>query len=466
LLDEPTNHLDIESIQWLEDFLINYPGAVVLVSHDRAFLDNVTNRTIEITLGKIYDYKASYSEYELLQAQRREKEMAGFNNQQREIDQIERFIERFRYKNTKSKQVQSRIKKLGKMDRIEIEDVDNSTIHFRFPPSPHSGKVTVEAQHLSKSYGSKLVLKDLVFEIVKGEKIAFVGRNGEGKTTLSKVIVGDLPYDGILKLGHLVSIGYYAQNQFEMLDVEKTVFQTIDDVASGEWRTKVRGLLGSFLFSGEDIEKKVKILSGGEKARLSLAKLLLNPVNLLVLDEPTNHLDMRSKDILKNALLQYDGTLIIVSHDRDFLTGLTEKVFEFRNKTIKEYIGDVTDFLEARKLQHLNELEKKKFAAGSLLRMDAPSQNKMDYERRKQAEREQRKVKSRIEKSEETIGELEQKIAEVDKKLSHPELYKADFKSGGDLYQTYEKLKKQLENEMAAWEKLHAELEQLINQTE
>jgi len=306
----------------------------------------------------------------------------------------------------------------------------------------------------------------LVFEIVKGEKIAFVGRNGEGKTTLSKVIVGDLPYDGILKLGHLVSIGYYAQNQFEMLDVEKTVFQTIDDVASGEWRTKVRGLLGSFLFSGEDIEKKVKILSGGEKARLSLAKLLLNPVNLLVLDEPTNHLDMRSKDILKNALLQYDGTLIIVSHDRDFLTGLTEKVFEFRNKTIKEYIGDVTDFLEARKLQHLNELEKKKFAAGSLLRMDAPSQNKMDYERRKQAEREQRKVKSRIEKSEETIGELEQKIAEVDKKLSHPELYKADFKSGGDLYQTYEKLKKQLENEMAAWEKLHAELEQLINQTE
>jgi ATP-binding cassette subfamily F protein 3 len=352
------------------------------------------------------------------------------------------------------------------MDRIEIEDVDGSAIRFRFPPSPHSGKVTVEAQHLSKSYGSKLVLKDLVFEITKGEKIAFVGRNGEGKTTLSKVIVGDLPYDGILKLGHQVSIGYYAQNQFEMLDVEKTVFQTIDDVASGEWRTKVRGLLGSFLFSGEDIEKKVKILSGGEKARLSLAKLLLNPVNMLVLDEPTNHLDMRSKDILKNALLQYDGTLIIVSHDRDFLSGLTEKVFEFRNKTIKEYIGDVTDFLEARKLQHLNELEKKKMAAGSLLRMDAPSQNKMDYERRKQAEREQRKVKSRIEKSEENISEMEQKIAEIDKKLSHPELYKADFKSGGDLYQAYEKLKKQLETEMGAWEKLHAELEQLINQTE
>ncbi len=466
LLDEPTNHLDIESIQWLEDFLVNYPGAVVLVSHDRAFLDNVTNRTIEITLGKIYDYKASYSEYEVLQAQRRDKEMSGFNNQQREIEQIERFIERFRYKNTKSKQVQSRIKKLGKMDRIEIEDVDSSTIRFRFPPSPHSGKVTVEAQHLSKSYGDKLVLKDLVFEIVKGEKIAFVGRNGEGKTTLSKVIVGDLPYDGILKLGHQVSIGYYAQNQFEMLDVEKTVFQTIDDVASGDWRTKVRGLLGSFLFSGEDIEKKVKILSGGEKARLSLAKLLLNPVNLLVLDEPTNHLDMRSKDILKNALLQYDGTLIIVSHDRDFLTGLTEKVFEFRNKTIKEYIGDVTDFLDARKLQNLNELEKKKFAAGSLLRMDAPSQNKMDYERRKQAEREQRKVKSRIEKSEETISEMEQKIAGIDQKLSHPELYKADFKSGGDLYMTYEKLKKQLEAEMVTWEKLHAELEQLINQSE
>jgi len=466
LLDEPTNHLDIESIQWLEEFLINYPGAVVLVSHDRAFLDNVTNRTIEITLGKIYDYKASYSEYELLQAQRREKEVAGFNNQQREIEQIERFIERFRYKNTKAKQVQSRIKKLGKMDRIEIEDVDSSAIRFRFPPAPHSGKVTVEAQHLSKSYGSKLVLKDLVFLVTKGEKIAFVGRNGEGKTTLSKVIVGDLPYDGILKLGHQVSIGYYAQNQFEMLDVEKTVFQTIDDAATGEWRTRVRGLLGSFLFSGEDIEKKVKVLSGGEKARLSLAKLLLNPVNLLVLDEPTNHLDMRSKDILKNALLQYDGTLIIVSHDRDFLAGLTEKVFEFRNRNIKEYIGDVTDFLEARKLQHLNELEKKKFATGSLLGMDAPSQNKMDYERRKQAEREQRKVKSRIEKSEETIEGLEQKIAEVDQKLSHPELYKADFKSGGDLYLSYEKLKKQLETEMVIWEKLHAELEQITNQTE
>jgi ATP-binding cassette, subfamily F, member 3 len=439
---------------------------VVLVSHDRAFLDNVTNRTIEITLGKIYDYKASYSEYELLQAQRREKEVAGFNNQQREIEQIERFIERFRYKNTKSKQVQSRIKKLDKMDRIEIEDVDNSAIRFRFPPAPHSGKVTVEAQHLSKSYGSKLVLKNLIFEIAKGEKIAFVGRNGEGKTTLSKVIVGELHYDGVLKLGHQVSIGYYAQNQFEMLDVEKTVFQTIDDVAAGEWRTKVRGLLGSFLFSGEDIDKKVKVLSGGEKARLSLAKLLLNPVNLLVLDEPTNHLDMRSKDILKNALLQYDGTLIIVSHDRDFLSGLTQKVFEFRNKTIREYIGDVTDFLEARKLQHLNELEKKKIAAGTLLRPDAPSQNKMDYERRKAAEREQRKVKSKIEKSEETINELEHKLAEIDQKLSHPELYKADFKSGGDLYLSYEKLKKQIETEMAVWEKLHAELEQLTNPTE
>ncbi len=307
LLDEPTNHLDIESIQWLEDFLINYSGGVLLVSHDRAFLDNVTNRTIEISLAKIIDYKASYSEFERLQAERRAKEVSSYNNQQQQIAQIERFIERFRYKNTKAKQVQSKIKLLEKMDKVEIENTDKSTIRFRFPPAPHSGKVTIRMEKLSKSYGDFLVLKDLELSIVRGEKVAFVGRNGEGKTTLSKVIVGELPYDGIFELGHLVKFGYYAQNQHEMLDMDKTVFDTIDEVATGDWRTRVKGLLGSFLFRGEDLDKKVKILSGGEKSRLALARMLLTPVNLLVLDEPTNHLDMVSKDILKNALLKLMG---------------------------------------------------------------------------------------------------------------------------------------------------------------
>lgn len=460
LLDEPTNHLDIESIQWLEEFLINYPGAVVLVSHDRAFLDNVTNRTIEITLGKIYDYKASYSEYETLQAQRREKELSSYNNQQQQIAQIERFIERFRYKNTKSKQVQSRIKMLDKMEKVEIEETDKSTIHFRFPQAPHSGKVTVRLENLSKSYGNFLVLKDLNLSIVKGEKIAFVGRNGEGKTTLSKVIVGELPYNGIFELGHLVKIGYYAQNQHEMLDLDKTVFETIDDAATGEWRTKVKGLLGSFLFSGEDIDKKVKILSGGEKSRLALAKLLLTPVNLLVLDEPTNHLDMRSKDILKDALLRYDGTLIIVSHDRDFLTGLTEKVFEFRSKGVKEYIGDVTEFLEARKIEHLSELERKKSTAANVFVGEVPSQNKMDYERRRQAERDQRKIRSRIEKTEATISQIETDISNLDRLLANPNPNDKRILSG-EIYKDYEALKQKLAGEMELWEQLHTELEEM-----
>jgi ATP-binding cassette subfamily F protein 3 len=459
LLDEPTNHLDIESIQWLEDFLINYPGAVVLVSHDRAFLDNVTKRTIEMSLGKIFDYKASYSEFETLQAQRLEKEKSSFNNQQQQIAQIERFIERFRYKNTKAKQVQSKVKMLEKMDKVELSETDKSAISFRFPPAPHSGKVTVRGERLSKSYGNHLVLKDLEFEIEKGEKIAFVGRNGEGKSTLSKVIVGELDYDGGFELGHLVQIGYYAQNQHETLDMEKTVFETIDDEAAGDWRPKVKGLLGSFLFRGEDLDKKVKVLSGGEKSRLALAKMLLTPTNFLVLDEPTNHLDMRSKDILKNALLQFDGTLVIVSHDRDFLTGLTEKVFEFRNKGIRQYIGDVHEFLNHRKLEHLNELEQKK-ATASKKEGEAPSQNKLDYERRKENEREQRKLISRIEKSEAHIAELEGKIAEMDELLSNPD--PADEKiTSGEIYKDYDALKKALEKEMENWEDLHEKFEEL-----
>ncbi len=458
LLDEPTNHLDIESIQWLEDFLINYPGGVLLVSHDRAFLDNVTNRTIEISMGKIIDYKASYSEFERLQAERRAKEASSFNNQQQQIAQIERFIERFRYKNTKSKQVQSKIKMLEKMDKVEIEETDKSTIRFRFPPAPHSGKVTVRLDKLSKSYDDFLVLKDLECDIVRGEKVAFVGRNGEGKTTLSKVIVGELPYDGVFNLGHLVKIGYYAQNQHEMLDMDKTVFETIDDVATGDWRTKVKGLLGSFLFRGEDIDKKVKILSGGEKSRLALAKMLLTPVNLLVLDEPTNHLDMVSKDILKNALLQYDGTLIIVSHDRDFLTGLTEKVIEFRNKGIREYIGDVTEFLEVHKMEHLNELERKKSKSSAASKNEQPSNNKLDYERRKQLEKEQRKISNKIKKTETHIEELETEIAEMDAKLQDPEKYSKEINSG-ELFNKYENLKKELTGKMEEWEALSLELE-------
>ena len=345
LLDEPTNHLDIESIQWLEGFLINYQGAVVLVSHDRAFLDNVTTRTIEITLGKINDYKASYSEYVIQRAERRESQMNAYNNQQKEIEYIEKFVDRFRYKSTKARQVQSRIKLLDKMDIIEVEEMDKSAIHFKFPPAPHSGKVVVEANDLTKKYDEKIVLDKISFAVNKGEKIAFVGKNGEGKTTLSRVIVGEIPYIGEMKLGHQVIIGYFAQNQAAMLDGEKTVFETIDDVAVGDIRPKIRAILGGFLFGAEEIDKKVKVLSGGEKSRLALAKLLLTPVNLLVLDEPTNHLDMQSKDILKNALLQFEGTLIVVSHDRDFLQGLTDKVYEFKRRHIKEYIGDVYDFL-------------------------------------------------------------------------------------------------------------------------
>ena len=351
LLDEPTNHLDIESIQWLESFLKNYYGAIFMVSHDRAFLDRITIRTIEISCAKIYDYKCSYSEFIERREERIDIQKAAFDNQQKEIKEIEAFIERFRYKATKAKQVQSRVKQLEKMDVVQIDDQDKSAIHFKFPPAPHSGKVTLELNNVSKSYGEKQILNNINLLIPRGEKIAFVGRNGEGKSTLSKIIAGVLDYEGEVKLGHEVKIGYYAQNQQDMLDPEKTVFETLDDVATGDMRVKVKSLLGAFLFGGEAIEKKVKVLSGGEKARLSLAKMLLFPTNLLILDEPTNHLDMLSKDILKSALIQFDGTLIIVSHDRDFLQGLTNKVYEFRKPHIKEYIGDIYDFLEEKKLK-------------------------------------------------------------------------------------------------------------------
>ncbi len=456
LLDEPTNHLDIESIQWLESFLINYQGAVVLVSHDRAFLDNVTTRTIEITLGRINDYKASYSEYVEQRAERRENQMAAFNNQQKQIDDIESFVERFRYKSTKSRQVQSRIKMLEKMDIIEVEDIDNSSIRFKFPPAPHSGKVVVETEDLIKKYGDKLVLDKISFAINKGESIAFVGKNGEGKSTLSKIIVGELEYKGKMQLGHQVIIGYYAQNQAAMLDGERTVFQTIDDIAIGDIRPKVRSILGGFLFGTEDIDKKVKVLSGGEKSRLALAKLLLTPVNLLVLDEPTNHLDMQSKDILKNALLQFEGTLIVVSHDRDFLQGLTDKVFEFRNKHIKPYIGDIYDFLESRKLETLKQLEINNKNSDNI-KNDVVTENKINWEKKRESDKEIRKIKNKIQKCEDDISKIETEIERLDKVLANPEDHKKEFEKG-DIYKSYQDLKNKIDEQMILWEELHAEL--------
>lgn len=450
LLDEPTNHLDIESIQWLENFLSTYTGAVILVSHDRTFLDNITRRTIEITAGKIYDYKANYSEYVVLMEERRSSQMSALTNQQREIAQIQSFIERFRYKATKAKQVQSRIKMLEKMDKVSIDEISTESIHFQFPPAPHSGKVVVEAEHLCKAYGDKVILNDLNFIIPKGSKTAFVGKNGEGKSTLAKIIIGEInDYSGVFKLGHQVSIGYFAQNQAALLDGEKTVFDTIDQIAVGDIRPKIRNILGSFLFDEEAIDKKVKVLSGGEKARLALAKLLLTPCNLLILDEPTNHLDMNSKDILKNALLQYTGTLIVVSHDRDFLQGLTDSLYEFRNRAIKEFKGDIFEFLEYRKIENLKALEIEKKAVAEK-NTTTVSQNKLNYEQAKQRERELRKLRSNVEKIEKEIEQTEKEIAQKDEILSaNPQSISADT----NFYSDYEALKAKLDILMEEWEK-------------
>ena len=456
LLDEPTNHLDIESIQWLENFLSTYTGAVILVSHDRTFLDNITKRTIEITAGKIYDYKANYSEYVVLMEERRSSQMSALTNQQREIAQIQNFIERFRYKATKAKQVQSRIKMLEKMDKVSIDEMSTESIHFQFPPAPHSGKVVVEAEHLCKAYGNNVILNDLNFIIPKGSKTAFVGKNGEGKSTLAKIIIGEIDdYSGVFKLGHQVSIGYFAQNQAALLDGEKTVFDTIDQIAVGDIRPKIRNILGSFLFDEEAIDKKVKVLSGGEKARLALAKLLLTPCNLLILDEPTNHLDMNSKDILKNALLQYTGTLIVVSHDRDFLQGLTDSLYEFRNHAIKEFKGDIFEFLEYRKIENLKalEVEKKTMAEKATATV---SQNKLNYEQAKQRERELRKLRSNVEKIEKEIEQTENEIAKKDNILSaDPQSIAADT----NFYSDYEALKAKLDTLMEEWEKATNEVE-------
>jgi len=444
LLDEPTNHLDIVSIQWLEGYLAAYPGAVVLVSHDRTFLDNITRRTIEITAGRIYDYRCPYSEYVVQMQERRASQLAQLTAQQRQVAQIEAFIERFRYKATKAKQVQSRVKMLERMEKISVDEVSTESIHFQFPPAPHSGKIVVEAQHLGKAYGEKQVFDNVDFLLTAGRKVAFVGRNGEGKSTMAKIIVGDInDYSGSFRLGAGVCVGYYAQNQAAMLNLEKTVFETIDDIAQGDIRPKIRNILGSFLFSDDDIDKKVKVLSGGEKARLALAKLLLTPSNLLILDEPTNHLDMNSKDILKNALLQYTGTLIVVSHDRDFLSGLTDELYEFRDGAVHEFKGDIMEFLE---LQNNQSIQNNQNTQNNQNIQKETSASKAAYEQSKERERERRKLQNVVKQKEQEIELLEASIAAKDEILATGEAQSPEF------YKEYQSLKTQLEQKMSEWE--------------
>jgi len=458
LLDEPTNHLDIESIQWLETFLAGYPGAVVLVSHDRAFLDNVTRRTIEISLGKIYDYKASWSKYLVLREERREQQLASYRNQQKMIEDTEQFIDRFRYKATKAVQVQSKIKQLDKVERLEVDEEDKSAINLRFPPAPRSGTVVVEADTLTKKYGTLTVLNKIDFKISRGEKVAFVGRNGEGKTTLSRVIIGEADWEGNLKIGYNVKIGYFAQNQDVLLDESRTVLQTIDDIAKGDIRTKIRDMLGAFLFRGDDVEKKVRVLSGGERARLALVKLLLEPTNLLVLDEPTNHLDMRSKDILKQALIKYDGTLIVVSHDRDFLDGIVGKVYEFKHNKIKENIGGIYDFLRKKKIENLKDIERKDKIKNESAAENVSS-NKQKYLEKKEYERNLRKLRRRLEESETVIEKIEAEIIAVDKSFMEPgnssEAHEIDYKK-------YQDLKEKLSEEMNRWTQYSQEVEEFL----
>ncbi|MEN9444212.1 MAG: hypothetical protein RIS47_1102, partial [Bacteroidota bacterium] len=418
LLDEPTNHLDIESIQWLEQELINFQGGMVLISHDKRFLDRVTNRTVEISLGRIYDYRASYSEYKVLRAERVEQQMSAFKNQQKQIEDTEKFIERFRYKATKSVQVQSRIKQLDKIDRIEIEEEDKSAVHFKFAPAPRSGNVVVKTVGVSKSFGAKHVLSGIDFELERTDKVAFVGKNGEGKTTFSKIIIGEHTYEGELKLGHNVTIGYYAQDQDRLLDGERTVLETLDDIATGDIRRQVRDILGAFLFRGEDVEKKVKVLSGGERSRLALAKLLLQPYNLLVLDEPTNHLDIPSKEVLKQALLNYDGAMVVVSHDRDFLDGLTDSIYEFSEKSIKLYYGGLSGFLEKKALANMNEFEKKRADDKVLREAKQLTDNKVKFEQRKEVDKRIRKVEQDISRVEAEIGKIEAQIDDANVKMA------------------------------------------------
>ncbi|WP_195438595.1 ABC-F family ATP-binding cassette domain-containing protein [Parabacteroides goldsteinii] len=457
LLDEPTNHLDIESIQWLENFIATRANAVILVSHDRAFIDNTTSRTIEIELGSIYDYKVKYSEYVELRKERREQQLRAFENQQKKLADTEAFIERFRYKATKSVQVQSRIKQLEKVERIEVDEVDTAMLSLKFPPAPRSGSYPVIMENVAKRYGDHLIFKDVTLTINRGDKVAFVGKNGEGKSTLVKCIMEQIDYEGKLQLGHNVKIGYFAQNQAQLLDDNLTVFDTIDYVAQGDIRTKIRDILGAFMFGGEASEKKVKVLSGGERSRLAMIRLLLEPVNLLILDEPTNHLDMRSKDVLKDALREFDGTVIVVSHDREFLDGLVDKVYEFGNQRVVEHLGGIYEFLEKKKMDNLRELERSTQVASLAADTDVqPTQNKLSYEARKEQSKAIKKVEKAVAEAENKITELENSIAAIEARLATPE-----GASDTSLYNDYSSLKKELSDTMDTWTELTMELEEL-----
>ena len=452
LLDEPTNHLDIESIQWLEEYLKNYNGAVLLISHDRAFLDNVTTRTIELSLGKIYDYKVPYSQFVTLRAERRAQQLAAYQNQQRLIEKSEEFIEKFRYKPTKSNQVQSRIKQLDKLERIEVEEEDLATLNIKFPPAPRSGQIVADIKGVGKAFGSHRVFSGAEFTIHKGDKIALVGRNGEGKTTFARMLIGELEQsEGEIKIGANVSIGYYAQNQDDLMNGDFTVYDTLDRVAVGDIRTRLRDILGAFLFRGEDIEKKVKVLSGGERSRLAMARMMLEPHNLLILDEPTNHMDMRSKDILKTALQKFDGTVVVVSHDREFLDGIVDKVYEFRDGGVREYLGGIYYFLEKRKLENLHEIERKTPVVTAV--KQEQSQGKLSYEQKKEQEKLLRKLRKNVEQIETELESIEKQIAEYDARFATATEYNADD------YKAYDDLKGRYDHLMHEWEKASYELE-------
>ena len=459
LLDEPTNHLDIESIEWLEGYLKEYRGSLVLISHDRKFLDNVTNRTVEIMVGRIHDYKVPYSKYLELRKERLEQQRAAFENQQRMIEKTEEFIEKFRYKPTKSNQVQSRVKQLEKLERIEVDIEDRSALSVKFPPAPRSGDIAYKAVDMRVGYGTKVVFDGAQIEVRRGEKVALVGRNGEGKTTLMRVIMNELePMAGESKVGYNVSIGYYAQNQEDILDKEDTVFGTLDRIAVGDIRMKLRDILGAFLFKGEDIDKKVAVLSGGERARLAMAKLILKPYNLLALDEPTNHMDIRSKDILKQALKAYDGTLIIVSHDRDFLDGLVDKLYEFRDGKVKEHLGGVQEFLERRKLENLSELErhyKSVVEEKPAEVIQKKEEAKQEYQAKKFVSKEEKKIRNRISFLEKKIEEYEVKMAEIETVLANP----GPDDNIMELTRSYLENKRELDYKMEEWEKLNESLE-------
>ncbi|MDD3211049.1 ABC-F family ATP-binding cassette domain-containing protein [Bacteroides graminisolvens] len=461
LLDEPTNHLDIESIQWLETFLSTRANAVVLVSHDRAFINNVTTRTIEISCGHIYDYKVSYDQYVILRKERREQQLRAYENQQKQIQDTEDFIERFRYKATKAVQVQSRIKQLEKIERIEVDEEDNSALRLKFPPASRSGSYPIICEDVQKKYGNHVVFHDVNLTINRGDKVAFVGKNGEGKSTLVKCIMNEIDFDGKLVIGHNVQIGYFAQNQAQMLEGELTVFDTIDRVAVGDIRNKIRDILGAFMFGGEASDKKVKVLSGGERSRLAMIKLLLQPVNLLILDEPTNHLDMRSKDVLKEAIREFEGTVILVSHDRDFLDGLATKVYEFGSGLVKEHLGGIYEFLQRKKLEDLNELQKSIPSGGSATSTIAESQgvvsdNKLSYEAQKELNKKIKKMEKQVADCEKAIEELESAIAIVETKMGTVE-----GASDMSLYEQHQKLKMQLDRTVEEWEQSSIELDEI-----